>query len=115
MYRPGAATSGFAKPSSVWPQADHGAGLSSYRSVVPPRSIAPTAITNGSFPGAYGPPPGPWASPALAAAAAPAEIDRADGHPERIVPRRVRNAARAIGLAVVAGGGDDEHVVEPEL
>ena len=51
IQRPGADSSGFAKPSPVCPYADHGAATSSAGSAVPLVSSAPTEITNGSFPG----------------------------------------------------------------
>ena len=55
--------SGFAKPSSVYPYADHGAATSSFVDTDLPVSLAPTVITNGSLPGANGTPLGPAADP----------------------------------------------------
>ena len=52
MYRPGAATSGFANPSSVYPYDDQGAAVSSLVETEPLTSSAPTVNTNGSLPGA---------------------------------------------------------------
>ena len=52
IQRPGAPSSGFAKPSAVAPKDVHGAALSSARETVSAMSDAPTVITNGSFPGA---------------------------------------------------------------
>src|SRR5918999_5363591 len=63
MYRPGAETSGFAKPSIVLPRADQAGTVSSLGSEVPFWSSAPTVMTNGSLPGAYDietSPPLPW-------------------------------------------------------
>jgi len=42
MYRPGAPTSGFEKPSGVYPYADHGATLSSPALTLVPMSAALT-------------------------------------------------------------------------
>src|SRR4026208_1851978 len=61
--------SGFMKPSSVRPYADHGAVVSSSRESVPFRSAAPTVITNGSLPGEKGTPLGVLPVPQLPAAA----------------------------------------------
>ena len=52
IARPGALSSGFAKPSYVYPQADHGATLVCSVFVELCRSSAPTVTTNGSFAGA---------------------------------------------------------------
>ena len=51
MNRPGAESSGFAKPSGVYPQADQGAIVAFVTVGEPPMSAAPTVITNGSSPG----------------------------------------------------------------
>src|SRR6266849_7685144 len=52
IFRPGAATSGFARPSTaVGPRDDHDARASPTVVAVPLSSIAPTVITYGSLPG----------------------------------------------------------------
>ena len=43
------------------------------------------------------------------------QVDRADGDHERIVAGGEHDAARAVGMAVVARGHDDGHAAEPEL
>src|SRR5919201_1839764 len=79
MYRPGAATSGFEKPSIVVPKADQYGTSSSVGSDVMCWSVAPTVITNGSLPGAYdietGPLPLPWL-PAAATTTIPSSQSR---------------------------------------
>src|SRR5438105_1269539 len=69
MYRPGAETSGFEKPSIVVPYADQSGTVSSLGSEVMCWSSAPTVITNGSLAGAYDSETGPLALPWLPAAA----------------------------------------------
>jgi len=53
MCAPGAAMSGFAKPSCVSPTLDQLVNESSPRSAVPWSSTAPTDSANGSLPGEY--------------------------------------------------------------
>jgi hypothetical protein len=63
MYRPGAETSGFAKPSMVEPHADHGAIVALFGSADLLTSAAPTVMTNGSSPGLWMTPLGPVSKP----------------------------------------------------